>query len=327
MRRALFIWAALAGLAAIASIVSVLSGSASAGMGDSWHALISPHHPAHAVLMDLRLPRVANGFAVGALLAIAGALLQVLLRNPLAEPYILGLSGGAAIGAWVALSLALTAAGVAGCAALGSGLSLAFLLVIAQREFRGISQDTAPERLILCGVMLAALWGALLTLALSLSSQSRIAAMIFWLMGDLAGSSHGGIAWIMLVVVAAGGLWDAPRLNLLIRGDDVAASLGVHVGVLKLRIVLYSAIAAGASVALAGTIGFIGLVAPHLVRVLWGNDQRMLLPAAGLLGASLVVGADFLARSVMAPEQLPVGAVTAVLGAPIFLSLLLRVKK
>lgn len=327
MRRILLIWTALAALAVLACIAGVLTGSASLGASDSLHALISPDLPGHAVLLQLRLPRVANGFAVGALLGIAGALLQVLLRNPLAEPYILGLSGGAAIGALVALSLALTAAGVTGCAALGSALSLALLLIIARREFRGVSHDTAPERLILCGVMLAALWGAVLTLALSLSPQGRISAMIFWLMGDLAGANQGVFAWAALVVVVVGAVQDAPRLNLLARGDDIAASLGVNVGALKLRVVIYSALAAGASVALAGTIGFIGLIAPHLVRVLWGNDQRMLLPAAGLLGAALVVTADLLARSAIAPQQLPVGAVTAVVGAPIFLSLLLRARK
>jgi iron complex transport system permease protein len=327
MRRVLSIWLGLAGLAVCAVLLGLSVGSAGLGWAGSWHALTDGLAPQHAVLIHLRAPRVANGFVVGALLAIAGALLQLLLRNPLAEPYVLGLSGGAALGALLALTFAASSFSVSAAAALGALTSLGLLLVVAAREFRVVAAHGAPDRLLLSGVMLAALWGALITLMLSVSAAGHVQALIFWLMGDLAGAEASLPAWIALALVLAGAVADAPRLNVLARGDDAAAALGVHVGALKRRIVVLAALAAGAAVAVAGTVGFVGLVAPHVVRVLWGNDQRMLLPAAGLLGGTAVVLADALARTVLAPQQLPVGAITAALGAPLFLYLLWRERR
>lgn len=324
MRRVLFIWSFLALVAAVALLGALSIGSAGLGVADSWRALFQVAHPDHALLMELRLPRVTNGFVVGALLATAGALLQVLLRNPLAEPYVLGLSGGAALGALAALALAASGWVVSSAAAGGALVSLILLLLIAAREFGHDVIAGASERLLLSGVMLAALWGAMITLVLSLSEAGHVQALIFWLMGELAGAEGGVFAWVALAIVLIGAMLDAPRLNVLARGDDVAASLGIEVGALKRRIVILAGLAAGCAVAVAGTVGFVGLVAPHVVRVLWGNDQRVLVPAAALLGGTAVVLADALARTVVAPQQLPVGAVTAVLGAPLFLFLLWR---
>ncbi len=327
MARVLSIWTVLA-LAALGALVIGLSvGSAGLGWGESWHALLESSHPDHAVLIALRGPRVANGFVVGALLAVAGALLQLLLRNPLAEPYVLGLSGGAALGALCALTLAASSVVVSAAAALGALISLVLLLLVAYREFRVVAHEAAGERLILSGVMLAALWGALITLLLSVAESGHVQALIFWLMGELGGGAWSPSAWMVLALVLGCAVWDAPRLNILVRGDDVAAALGIGVGSLKRRIVILAALAAGAAVALAGTVGFVGLVVPHIVRVLWGNDQRMLLPASALLGGTAVVLADAAARTVLAPEQLPVGAITAGLGAPIFLYLLWRERR
>ncbi len=327
MRRALSIWALLATVALATALISLSVGSAELGVVASWQALLDPGHPAHDIVAHLRAPRVANGCVVGALLALAGAALQVLLRNPLAEPYILGLSGGASLGALLALTLGLALWSVSACAALGAGLSLALLLLFARREFRLGAGEGGAERLLLSGVMLAALWGAAITLVLSLSREGRIAALIYWLMGDLSAAERAPLAWLVLAGVFVVLVSDARALNLLARGEDWAATLGVPVLALKLRIVVVASIAAGTAVALAGPIGFVGLVAPHVVRLAWGNDQRLLLPAAALLGAALVVAADLFGRVVLAPQQLPVGAVTAVLGAPLFLILLWRTRR
>jgi iron complex transport system permease protein len=324
VRRAAIIWSLLALATLGAGAISLSLGSAPHDPIESWRALLDPGNAAHAVMVRLRLPRVLNGYAVGALLALAGAVLQVLLRNPLAEPYILGLSGGASLGALAALILGLSASLVTGCAALGAGASLMILVVLARREFSAPHSDGASERLLLSGVMLAALWGASITLVLSLSSENRIQALIFWLMGDLGGVNASSLAWVILAVCFCATMADARRLNLLAHGDDWAATLGVDVGALKLRAVAVTALAAGGAVALAGPIGFVGLVAPHLMRVVVGNDQRLLLPCAAMAGAMLVTIADALARTVLAPQQLPVGALTAVLGAPLFLVLLWR---
>jgi iron complex transport system permease protein len=319
------IWLGLLLLAVVVLVIALSFGSAAVGVSQSWRALLDVNHPAHGFIVGLRLPRIAAGFAIGALLAMAGALLQVLLRNPLAEPYVLGLSGGAALGALTAIALSLPAFIISSSAAVGAGVSLAVLLLVAQREFMG-SAPAASERLLLTGVMLAAVWGALIALLQSLSPEKQ-QSMFFWLMGDLSSSAVTPWVWIVLLLVLGVALWDAPRLNLLARGEETAAALGVRVGALKLRIVILAALAAGTAVALAGTIGFVGLIVPHLLRLLWRNDQRVLLPACVLLGGTVVVLADTLARTVIAPRQLPVGAIMAVIGAPIFLALLWRRSK
>lgn len=327
MKRALTIWLGLASFAALVVVFALSVGSAlgtTAGSGlQSWQALFDQTHPLHSIIIDLRLPRIAAGFAVGAMLAVAGALLQVLLRNPLAEPYVLGLSGGAALGALAAIALSLSAYFITGFAAIGAGFSLIVLLLVAQREFAGYAPSAASERLLLSGVMLAAVWGALIGLLQSLTPEKQ-QSMLFWLMGDLSAAVPPFWIWLILGTILLVALLDAPRLNLLARGEETAAVLGIRVGPLKLRIVVLAALAAGTAVATAGTIGFVGLVVPHLLRLVWRNDQRVLLPACALLGGTVVVLADTLARTLIAPRQLPVGAVMAVIGAPIFLSLLWR---
>jgi iron complex transport system permease protein len=172
--------------------------------------------------------------------------------------------------------------------------------------------------------MLAALWGALLTLALSLAPGARVQSLIFWLMGDLGAAPIAWPGWLVLGLVLPTALADARALNLLARGDEHAFALGVAVGPLKRRVVILAAVASGAAVAVAGTVGFVGLLAPHAVRTLFGNDQRVCIPAAALLGGSFVVLCDTVARTALAPLQLPVGAITATIGAPLFLFLMRR---
>ena len=310
-------------MVALGSVGIALSlGSATTSPADALNALFSPDHPAHQALLQLRLPRVLAGFAVGALLAQAGCLLQVLLRNPLAEPYVLGVSGGAALAALVALSLAAGSVIASMASAVGAALSLAILMMVARHEFTARAFTFASERLLLAGVMLAALWGSLMTLALSLAAAARLQSLVFWLMGDLGGAIASWPAWLALLLIALVAQFDAAALNLLSQGEEHAFALGVSTWSLKRRVVLLAALASGAAVSVAGTVGFVGLLAPHMARRITGNDQRILLPAAALFGGSFVVLCDAVARSALAPRQLPVGALTALFGAPLFLFLM-----
>ncbi len=271
------------------------------------------------LVMELRLPRALSAFATGGLLALSGALLQVLLRNPLADPYVLGVSGGAAVAALLAMM-----AGVGGwwfTASAFGGAMVAIALVFGLAHGRGSWSDT---RLLLVGVVVASGCGALLSFLLAIAPEQDLRGMLFWLMGDL---SHAGRALPALLVLAGGMVLVAPlarSLNVMARGELQAAALGVEVSRLRLAIYLSASLFTATAVTLAGSIGFVGLVVPHLLRLLMGNDQRLLLPAAVMLGGGLLVLADTLARTVIAPQQLPVGVLTALLGVPVFLYLLQR---
>uniref|UniRef100_E1TAY7 Transport system permease protein n=1 Tax=Burkholderia sp. (strain CCGE1003) TaxID=640512 RepID=E1TAY7_BURSG len=332
-KRAAAIWLVLALAALVVLMASLALGSVSVAPASVIEAL-SPLHASSSqrtsadlaaeIVRTLRLPRALAGFACGALLAVAGALLQVLLRNPLAEPYVLGVSGGAASFALVAM--------IAGCAwwlvdvsaFAGAFVSILLVLGLARRElWRGEPQDTSP-RLLLTGAVIAAGWGALITLLLNVAPDNRLRGMLFWLTGDLNGNAMPWTALAALVVVLLAIVPAAPRLNVLLRGDAVAQALGVAVVPLRLRVYLAASLAAAAAVTTAGTIGFIGLVVPHVLRLAFGNDQRMLLPAAALAGGVAVMGADLIARLVIAPAQLPVGVITSIIGVPVFLWMLLR---
>lgn len=268
------------------------------------------------VVLDLRLPRVASGFVVGGMLALAGVLMQVLLRNPLADPYVLGVSGGAAVFALLAIGAGLGAAWIQFGAFAGALLSVLLVFLLA----RGGSWDAL--RLLLTGVVLAAGWGAVTSLLLAVSPAAQVRGMLFWLMGDLGVAEFSPWAAVVLVVCLLVALLAGRALNLLARGDLEARSLGVPVAPLRLTIYLLSALLTATAVTQAGTVGFVGLVIPHVARLLFGADHRVLLPSALLLGGSLLVLADALARTVLAPQQLPVGALTAMIGVPLFLFLL-----
>lgn len=281
---------------------------------------------ARELVVGLRLPRAAAGFAVGGLLALAGALLQVLLRNPLADPWVLGVSGGGALGAVLAMWAGAGAALVTGAAWIGAAVSTLLLFAIgAGGANRGPAHGAiAPLRILLTGVMLASGWGALLTLVLSLAPDARLRGMLFWLIGDLAGADAWLAPGFALVIGLLVAMRLAPALNLMLLGDARAFSLGVDVNRLRLATCLLAALAAAFAVTTAGAVGFVGLIVPHTLRLVLGNDQRSLLPACVLAGGSLVVLADTLARSIVAPTQLPVGAIVSLVGVPVFLSLLVR---
>src|SRR5512136_2815786 len=282
------------------------------------------------VVWQLRAPRAVAGFAVGAGLALSGALLQGLLRNALADPYVLGISGGAAVGAIGAIALGLPAGLVQLAAALGAVATLGLLFVLARRALftrDALESETGTTGVLLTGVMIASFAAALLSLVLSLAPDARLRTMVFWLLGDLAGATDFRSVLVALVVVAVAfalAQRHAAALNLLVRGDLQAYTQGVRVVHTRRTLVLVAALATGAAVTLAGAVGFVGFVAPHLMRLVFGNDQRVLLPTSALAGGTLVVLADTVARSAFAPLQLPVGVITALIGVPVFLWLLAR---
>jgi iron complex transport system permease protein len=321
-RRALLIVLALALLAVVSVGLALSAGSLSIPFVDVLAALAGREVGGVDVVLQLRLPRALAGFACGGLLALAGALMQVLLRNPLADPYVLGISGGAGVGAMLAIILGLPALGVDGLAL--AGALAAMFLVFGLAHGDGSWTQT---RLLLTGVIVAAGCGALVALMLSIADEHKLRGMLFWLMGDLG---QGG-SWVPpLLALAAALLVAMPfarELNLLSRGLMQAQALGVAVDRLRYIIYLLASLATAASVTVAGSIGFVGLVVPHLVRLAVGNDQRLLLPASVLAGGSLLVLADTAARTLIAPQQLPVGVLTALIGVPVFLFLLSRQPK
>ncbi|APR37503.1 FecCD family ABC transporter permease [Paraburkholderia sp. SOS3] len=331
-RRAAAIWAMLAALALIIFVASLALGSVSIAPARVLAALVpapasmhgAPADVAGEIVRSLRLPRALAGFACGALLALAGALLQVLLRNPLAEPYVLGVSGGAATFALFAMMAGCAWWVVDASACAGAFASILFVLGLARGElWRGEPQDTSP-RLLLTGVVIAAGWGAVITLLLTVAPESRLRGMLFWLTGDLNGGALPWAALAAAVLAMAAIVPVAPQLNVLLRSDAAARALGVPVVRLRLRVYLVASLATAAAVTTGGTIGFVGLVVPHMLRLAFGNDQRMLLPAAALGGGAAVMGADLVARTAIAPAQLPVGVITALAGVPVFLWMLLH---
>lgn len=280
-------------------------------------------------VQSLRALRVSTAFAVGALLSLAGALLQLLLRNPLADPYILGVSGGAAVGALLSsllLPAALSVFGLHAGALAGAVLATVLLFLLARRSLAALPLPNAVPgvSLILVGVMISAGFGALLSLLLSLSPDAQLRGALFWLMGDLDVDSYGLPAWGALLIVGTWAIRTASQLNVLSHGEATAQLLGLPVRRLRITILAAASLATAAAVSLAGAIGFVGLVVPHLLRLLIGNDQQLLLPSAMLAGGIALVLADLFARTAFAPLQLPVGVVTALVGVPVFLTLLLR---
>jgi len=311
--------------AAGALALAVLSGSVSVSLHQAGLALAGAEAgSAGDIVLNLRLPRALAAFGVGALLALAGAMMQVLLRNPLAEPYLMGISGGAAVGALSMLLIGASLLWVHVAAAVGAAAAVLLVLALARHDFaQGVGHDGSP-RLLLTGVIIAAGCGAIVTLILSISPDNKLRGMLFWLMGDFNGVDRwqpalGGALLALLLMLP-----EARGLNAMSRGALVAQTLGVNVRALRFRLYAVASIATALAVTTAGTVGFIGLIVPHAVRLITGNDQRILLPASALGGGMLLVLADTLARTVVAPVQLPVGVVMALIGVPAFLYLLLR---
>ncbi|MDD5364191.1 MAG: iron ABC transporter permease [Gallionellaceae bacterium] len=320
-RRAFLVLLLLTITAATGLLLSLAVGSFTLAPGEVGLALIGRGDGmAQEVVRSLRLPRTLSVFACGGLLALAGALMQVLLRNPLADPYVLGISGGAAVGALAAMLLGVGASLGLGAAAFAGAL-LAMALVFGLAHGDGSWTQT---RLLLTGVIVAAGCGAAVALMLSLAPEQQLRGMLFWLMGDASQAGDPRLPLLVLALGLAVALFFARDLNLLTRGPLLAATLGANVTRLRLLLYFLASLLTATAVTSVGSVGFVGLVVPHLVRLALGNDQRLLLPAATLAGAALLTLADTLARSVIAPQQLPVGVLTALIGVPVFLLLLAR---
>lgn len=277
-----------------------------------------PQSQDHVIFFDLRLPRTLAAFTTGGLLALAGCFMQLLLENPLADPYVLGLSSGAAVGALIAALLSTAAIAMQAGAWLGSLLTIVVLLsLVGHRRFQA-------QTLLLMGVALASGLSAMASLLLMLSSAEHVRTMLFWLAGDLSGAHTPPLAIVILLVCLAGGLIFSKGLNVLSRGETAARALGLPVRRYRLGLYLGSALLTATAVTLAGCVGFVGLIIPHLIRRWVSCQSDILLPAAVLAGGSLLTLADTLARTVAAPLQCPVGICMTLIGVPFLIAMLKR---
>ena len=274
------------------------------------------------IILQLRLPRGINAFVTGGLLALAGTLMQALLRNPLADPYILGISGGSSVAALIAILLGATSFGLSSVTLLGGLLAM---IIVWGLNYRAHHWQT--NHLLLTGVVFAAGCNAITTLVLTLSPNNLLRSMMFWLVGEI--NTGPLVRWPIFVLVLSFAicLKLSQPLDLLNHGELKAKTLGVNTRLLTLILYVLSAILTASAVSIAGPIGFVGLITPHIIRLLGFYRHQVLLPASVLLGGSLLCFADTLSRTIIAPEQLPVGAITAVIGVPVFLLLLKSGKK
>ena len=313
-------------LLAGALILSVILGAARLPLGTVIDTLLGGgDQTSRSIVLGLRLPRAALAGMVGGGLGLAGATFQALLRNPLAEPYVLGVSGGAAVGAVAAVVLGwnmFAPWSLPVAALLGALLAIAVVLRIATQASRTL--DTRV--LLLAGVVVGAFFNAVILLMLTFASAETFRSAVFWMMGSLAGASWGAnvllAAYMAPAAVAL--IVMARPLNLLAVGEETALYLGTRVERVKLASFLIASLLVAAGVAVSGIIGFVGLIVPHAVRLLWGGDHQLLLPASFLLGASFLLFADMVARTAAAPAELPVGVITALVGVPLFVMLLTR---
>jgi iron complex transport system permease protein len=316
------------GLALLAGLclLGVAGGAVPLPPGAVLGALVGRGDPAAvAIVRDLRLPRVALAALVGAALGGSGAALQGVLRNALAEPYLLGVSGGAAVGAVVAVALGVSAPAVVPLAAFAGAVGAAGL-VLAVARAGGSASDV--RLLLTAGVVVGAFANAVVMVALADAPADRVRGALWWMMGSVAGASWAQVAWLAAygaAALAALVAWGRD-VDALALGEEPAAALGVDVGRAVLRVFLAASLLAAASVAAAGLVGFVGLVVPHLARAAGARAHRALIPAAALAGAALVVAADLAARTARAPVELPLGAVTALVGVPFLLRRLWTVR-
>ena len=312
-------WRGLAGLFVLAAAVffaSLLVGSSGIGARRVAGALFgSGDDAARNVLTIVRLPRVLAAFGVGSLLALAGVLLQALFRNPLADPYVLGVSGGAAIGALLAM--------IAGAAAVSVQFAAVVGALGAVTTVYFLARGGGTPRLLLTGVVLASACGAVISVLLALADSTRVRGMVFWLAGDLEWAFSpwtSALAALAAIVVA---LAIGRPLNVLAAGELRARSVGLELEAWRSLLFFACAVLTAIAVVSAGTVGFVGLITPHAVRLTFRtSDHRIVAPASALLGGTLLALADLVARTIAAPRQLPVGAIMALVGAPLFIVLL-----
>jgi iron complex transport system permease protein len=327
LSRTLIICALLLGLLVVVILIATLLGSQRLPITSSLCALtgksvcgLTPEQS--AILFDLRLPRILLAGAVGVCLATAGAGYQALLRNPLAEPYLLGVSNGAAVGTMTALVFFGALEWSRPVLAFGGALIASFVVYQLARGRAGAT----PERLILAGVIVTTFLSSAIVFITTLMDATRIRSFTFWLLGDLSGTTP-KLLTITLIAAAIGVVIlasNARSLNLMMLGERDAFDLGVEVSRVRIIVFIAASLLVGASVASGGSVGYVGLVVPHLVRLSFGSDNRMVVVASALAGATFVIVADTIARTIIAPRELPVGAITALIGAPLFIYLLKR---
>ncbi len=317
--------AVLGALGVLLAAVCVLAAMFGAAAISFTRALTEPSSPDHAILFAARLPRVLMGVAVGATLAAVGAALQALVRNPLAEGGTLGISGGAAFGAILALVLGYRFGWGPGFVPL-CGFAAALVSTLTVYRLGQMHGRVEPYSLLLVGVIFNTFWSALILLINSVVNLYQTRSILFWLVGSLEAPTYyevaavttfgaGGFAWLM---------WHARDMNLLSLGDDSARDLGVEVDRVRRAIFIATSLMIGAAVSVSGMIGFVGLIVPHILRLAFGADHRLLLPASFLAGGTFLVAADLAARVLIAPAELPVGVITALCGGPFFIYLLRR---
>ena len=326
-RRLTIICLALASFLALAMLLGVSSGSTKRtllAVMDLPAVLFNRDSVEYTIIRQIRLPRVLLAAMVGATLSLGGLVFQVLLRNPLAEPYILGISGGAAVGAIGGMIAGIPFfPGVTASAFTGSMATLGLVLLLDSG-----SRAKRKDSLLLAGVMMNAFAGAVIMFLISISRNSQLHHILFWLMGDLAMAERGRLSLFTLIVPCYCIIFMLARpMNLMVTGHETAASLGVDVGRISLILLIAATFMVSLVVCLSGLVGFVGLVIPHILRLLIGPDHRLLVPASVLGGASYLVLCDLLARTVVSNGELPVGIITAMIGAPLFIFLLWRAKQ
>ncbi|KHK57525.1 ABC transporter permease [Ralstonia sp. A12] len=319
------LWSLLA-LACVAVLMaSLMLGSVKLSPAEVWRALIGGGDGlAAGIVTELRLPRAGAAFAAGGLLAFAGALMQMLLRNPLADPYVLGVSGGGAVAALTAMLFSLPWWGVQASAGAGALLSMALVAALARQHLWRGEPGEANARLLLGGVVMASGWVGLITLILTVAPENKLRGMIFWMVGDLGGADRYIGALVSLIVAVVVVLPHARDLNVLLTGETRARALGVPVARVRTLIYVVASLCTAVAVTIAGSVAFVGLLVPHMVRLAWTRDVRIHLPATVMAGGGLLMLADLIARTLIAPTQLPVGVITTMLGVPTFLYLLMR---
>jgi iron complex transport system permease protein len=306
------------------SVAGLALGPVAIAPADVWHALWGGGEAnVAAIVLTLRLPRVALGVVVGAGLGMSGAALQATLRNALAEPYLLGVSGGAAVGAVLSVALHLAGPATLPLAAFAGAMG-AVVLVLLVAGASGSRGD--PRVLVMAGVVVGAFANAAILVMLTNAPAESVRGALWWMMGSLGDATWRGAAWVGVYVVigAALLLWWGREIDVLALGDDAAAALGVDVERASRRVFLVASLLAAATVAGAGLVGFVGLVVPAIARALGARGTRAVIGGAALVGSTVLVGADLVARNAMAPAELPLGAVTALVGVPFFLARLRR---
>jgi iron complex transport system permease protein len=318
------VWGALVTGPVVLLILAIGLGTVPLSPGETVAALLGEGTAeSNAIVRSLRLPRALMALLVGAGLGMAGAALQGTLRNPLAEPYLLGVSGGAAVGAVVAVALGLTTGALLPLAAFAGALgAVAAVLLVARAAGGGAD----PRVLLMAGVIIGAFANAAIMIALANAPPDTIRGALWWMMGSVADADWSRVGWLAVYLAAGGAvlLWKAREIDILALGEEAAAALGLHVERSAARMFLLASLLAAATVAAAGLIGFVGLVVPHIVRRAGVRSHRPLIAGAALAGGMLVVAADIAARTVRPPAELPLGAITAILGVPFFLVLLAR---